>query len=784
VIVLAVKALLAPTFVTGASITARRFGPRVGGVVAGLPVVAGPILLVYALVHGRTFAQHAANGTLLGLLSLTAFVVVYGRLASYARWIVCMLAGWAAFAVATLALDGVTVPAGVALALTCTGFVVGLLLLPNAIGEAGAIGKDGASASPPAWDLPVRAACALVLVLALTTASGRLGPQLSGLLAPFPVITTVLATFTHSQRGATETVRLLRGMLAGFSAFALFCFTLTLSLGALTVADAFVLATVAALIAQATMIARAQRGSVVALVVSCVAGLVLVVCTLAVKADAETGRSRFPSPTTARADDAAEQSALPVTVTIDPFDPGQPVPQRFLGLSFEAAALGQLVQYAEHGNLVRLLRSLGPGVLRFGGITADENVAWTDAATPRPAWASSTIGPAQMHELGVLARRSGWQVLLTVGLAHYEPTAAAREVAAARRALGPYLAAVEIGNEPDAYGNHGFRQLPWIAQGYEEEVSSYREAIDALTPGVPIAGPDVSGSGVFPEWGEEEALSQKPALLTGHHYPLGCAQTPPPSIETLLSTAIRERQAQSLETYLSVSRAYGIPFRIDETNSVSCGGVAGISDTFASTLWATGYITQAMAAGAVGINLQGNPTNCTGYTPLCAPDPAALASGSLRAQPDWYALLLTSSLAGDRPLPTTITEGSPNLVAASFAGPDHSLKVVLADDEPPGASPLALRLNVGAGLGAGRILRLTAPSQSATGGVLLGGRAVAPNGSWSTSMPTESVSARTGILALELAPNSAALVTVGPSRAAPRRSVRTPHRSEIGQHPH
>jgi hypothetical protein len=152
-------------------------------------------------------------------------------------------------------------------------------------------------------------------------------------------------------------------------------------------------------------------------------------------------------------------------VTIAPLDPGRPVPQRFLGLSFEAAALGQLAQYARHGNLVGLLRSLGPGMLRFGGITADENVAWTDASTPRPAWASSAIGPAQLRAIGVLARRSGWRVLLTVGLAHYEPSAAAREVATAHRELGPYLAAVEIGNEPNAYGSHGLRELPWIAQG-------------------------------------------------------------------------------------------------------------------------------------------------------------------------------------------------------------------------------------------------------------------------------------------------------------------------------
>ncbi len=488
------------------------------------------------------------------------------------------------------------------------------------------------------------------------------------------------------------------------------------------------------------------------------AGSMLALCVPVVLAAAETGA---PTPV------PAQPPGLPVTVTVDPFAPGPPVPRRFLGLSFEMAALGQLSQYAERGDLVRLLRSLGPGVLRFGGITSDENVAWSDAATPRPAWASSTIGPEQMKALGVLARRSGWKVLLTVGMAHDEPAAAAREVAAAHHALGANLAAVEIGNEPDSYGAHGFRQLPWIAQGYEEEASEYREAIAALTPNVAIAGPDVSGSGAFGEWGEEEALSQKPALLTGHHYPLGCAQTPAPSIEALLSPAVREREAQSLATYISVSDTYRIPFRMDETNSVSCGGVPGISDTFASTLWATAYITQAMTAGAAGINLQGNPTNCAGYTPLCAPDPVALANGSLRAQPDWYALLLTSSLIGEEPLPSTITEGSANLVAASFAGPDHLLKVVLVDDEPPGASPLALRLNVGAGLGAGRVLRLTSPAQNATGSVLLGGRAVTANGSWSNAAPAESVSAATGTISLALAPDSAALVTLGP-RLQPR----------------
>jgi len=61
------------------------------------------------------------------------------------------------------------------------------------------------------------------------------------------------------QRGAPETVQLLRGMLTGFGAFALFCFALAVSLPALSVASAFALATSVALLTQAAMIRRSTR---------------------------------------------------------------------------------------------------------------------------------------------------------------------------------------------------------------------------------------------------------------------------------------------------------------------------------------------------------------------------------------------------------------------------------------------------------------------------------------------------------------------------------------------
>ncbi len=459
----------------------------------------------------------------------------------------------------------------------------------------------------------------------------------------------------------------------------------------------------------------------------------------------------------------AGSGPVPVSVQVEPRVHGGPVPAGFLGLSFEASALPQIATYSGSGNFVGLLRSLGAGVLRFGGISADSRIAWIDGATPRPAWTSVVLEAGDLRRLGALARSSGWPVLLTVGLAHFDPRAAAREVRVAKRALGPWLAGVEIGNEPDAYARHGLRGQPWNPAHYDYEVRVYRRAMRRLVPGVALVGPGVSGSHSFAQWGRAMVRSVKPALLTGHHYPLGCHQEPPPSIERLLSGEVRFKAGKSLVRYLSVARRARIPFRLDEANTVSCGGSSGISNTFASALWATDYITQAMAAGASGINLQGNPGNCFGYTPVCASSEERLARGELTAQPVWYALLLTKALIGSRPVRTLVSSpGSPDIAVRSLLAPDGTLRFVIVDDDPPGSPSASVALDVGSRYGAASVLALTAPSLRATAGVRLGGRAVAEDGSWNPPprLPTSPVSG--GVATVAVAPSSAALVTLAP----------------------
>jgi hypothetical protein len=454
-----------------------------------------------------------------------------------------------------------------------------------------------------------------------------------------------------------------------------------------------------------------------------------------------------------------------VTVSVDTAHPGPPVPQDFLGLSFEMSSLPQIARYGSRGDLVALLRSLGPGVLRFGGVSADTRIAWTDALTPRPAWASGVVDADDLRQLGALAAQSGWHVVLTLGIVHFDPSAAAREASAAKAALGPWLEAFEFGNEPNSYAQHGMREEPWGLEQYNAQVGQYRAGVEAAAPGVPVWGPDVSGSNAFETWGPGEVIDQRPTMLTGHHYPLGCAQRKPvPSVTSLLSSPIWRREVGSVRRYVSLSQSAGLPFRMDETNSVSCGGVAGISDSFASALWAAGYLPKLMGSGAVGVNMHGNVANCDGYSPICAPGPQELAAGELQAQPEWYSLLLARQLLGTRPLPTAtkLRRTDANVHVLGFAASDGSLRIVAVDDDPLGRPGVLLRLKLGGGFAVASTLALSGSSLHALSGVELGESEVAADGSWTPSRYGRA-RASGGTIDAKLPAAGAMLISVAPA---------------------
>jgi hypothetical protein len=494
----------------------------------------------------------------------------------------------------------------------------------------------------------------------------------------------------------------------------------------------------------------------------------------------------------------------PIRVTVGADVAAAISPADFLGLSFELRSLPAIAGYASRGDLVALLRSLGRGVLRFGGTSADEQVAWVanPSAVGRaalPHWASTAIDPQDLAGIAALARESGWRVLLTVNLGHYDPGAAAQEAHAAHTALGSALVGIEIGNEPDRYVRKGLRGRGWDFATYRAQAAAYRAAIATAAPGVAIAGPDPASGVPGLAWLRGAARTLRPQLLTDHYYPLSsCGYRP--TVSELLSLNLRRADRAMLAKMLAIAGAAGMPLRVDETNSVSCEGFAGVSDTFGSTLWALDYTAQALGAGAAGLNFHDLLAKRGAYSPLLATSPAALAAGALRAQPEWYALLAARELPGSRPLHTRVTSASGRaaidgeLDASAFLAPDGRLRLVLVDYDPPGSLPLAVHLRVPrtpgdtsraaavhetSGMAAARtyararggvasaytsgsVLRLTGPSPAATVGVRLAGRQVSPDGSWTPPAVLPGVYSNHGALSVELAPSSAAVVTLYP----------------------
>jgi hypothetical protein len=113
------KILLTPALIAVATVLARRWGPGVGGTLAGLPLTSTPVSIFLAIEQGHGFAATAAYGTLLGLLSQTALCLAHSWSARRATWWTSTAVGVSAFLVTTLLVERVSPALPIAFALVC-----------------------------------------------------------------------------------------------------------------------------------------------------------------------------------------------------------------------------------------------------------------------------------------------------------------------------------------------------------------------------------------------------------------------------------------------------------------------------------------------------------------------------------------------------------------------------------------------------------------------------------------------------------------------------------------
>jgi hypothetical protein len=218
------KLLVVPPFIAGVSLAGRRWGPTIGGWLIGLPVNAGVIVFFIALEEGNAFASRTAQASLLGTVSVALFCLAYARVSPLVRrWYWAMAVSWLVFFVCTYALEGVYLSVVLGFPLVTLSLLVVRVLTLRVKVEIRAEVREKASRTVfPRCDIPLRIITATALVISITEAASQLGPQLSGLLAPFPVYTTIMTGFTHHLEGEASAVKLLRGLVVGLFSFATF----------------------------------------------------------------------------------------------------------------------------------------------------------------------------------------------------------------------------------------------------------------------------------------------------------------------------------------------------------------------------------------------------------------------------------------------------------------------------------------------------------------------------------------------------------------------------------
>lgn len=237
---LLLKLLFTPLLITAVTLAGRRWGPDISGWLIGFPLTSGPVSLILALQGGTVFAAHAATATLAGQGATCAFCLAYSIAAYHTGWLASALIAVGTFFLSIFLINTLQLSLLPTFLITAAAVLVILRLIPRTR-------ESLPDVAPPRWDLPMRMLLAASFVLALTSAAHFLGPQVSGLLSPFPSFGTTLAVFAHRNQGPAAVRKVVRGMVSGAMAFIVFFLVVGAALPHTGIAWTYLIATAATL---------------------------------------------------------------------------------------------------------------------------------------------------------------------------------------------------------------------------------------------------------------------------------------------------------------------------------------------------------------------------------------------------------------------------------------------------------------------------------------------------------------------------------------------------------
>lgn len=241
------KLTVTPILVALVSLAARRWGPTIGGLIMGLPWMTGPILFFLGLERGEAYVARASAGVLAGVVGVAAYILVFVITARSASWRISLTAAFVAFAATGYAISGFGLSLWIAAVISAVVLGATYFAMPR-------VSDAGDLRGLPWWDIPMRMLATALLVLVVMISTDLLGPERSGIVATYPVILSVVMSFTHAQWGWPAVVRLARGVSLSLLSFVGFFLVLGVFVKTAGLTLSYTLATATALLSSLAMI--------------------------------------------------------------------------------------------------------------------------------------------------------------------------------------------------------------------------------------------------------------------------------------------------------------------------------------------------------------------------------------------------------------------------------------------------------------------------------------------------------------------------------------------------
>jgi hypothetical protein len=419
------------------------------------------------------------------------------------------------------------------------------------------------------------------------------------------------------------------------------------------------------------------------------------------------------------------------TLTVEQTTVGRAIPTGFVGLTTEYRGLEAYAggdPRALDPVFEQLIRNLAPNqrpVLRVGGDSTD----WTWWPVPhmaRPGGVKFDLTKRWLQVAAALGQALNARLILGVNFEADSGRVASAEAQAFMAGLGRNrIEALELGNEPELYAAFPWYKLPNgnhvrgrpATYDYRGFLQDFSNVARSLPSSMTTAGPSMGAPLWIPLLGQFLSANPHIGLATLHRYPLKHCSTTPVTVAEVLSSASSIGLAQTVAGAVTVAHRRGTALRIDEMSAISCGGMAGVSDSFATALWSLDALFAMARVGVDGVNFQTAPNSFNELFGISD----VKGTWQANVHPAYYGMMMFAQAAppGSRLLRLAGAPGG-EVRAWATRAPNGEVRVVLINDATAGSRLVKVRIpSIG---GPASLERLKAPSAQAQGGVTLGGQ--------------------------------------------------------------